>query len=230
MAQFFFLSFDKITGVDIHAQDIEGLLLAALLGAIIGLDREYRGKPAGFRTLMLVSMGAALFATVSFRMALKDPNGDSDVTRIASNIVVGIGFLGAGIIFRNGQDVKGLTTAATIWMAAAIGIACGIGTFTLAVVSTVITWITLFVLHYIERTAEQYSITERYKITAQIEDGLLISSDDYFETKSHSIKERKISKKGDSIIIEWTIRASRATHEAVIDKMVRDPRIVDLEH
>ena len=75
--------------------DIEKLLLAGVLGAIIGLDREYRSKPAGFRTLLLVSMGAALFTIVSYRMALLDPLGNSDVTRIASNIITGIGFIGA---------------------------------------------------------------------------------------------------------------------------------------
>src|SRR5581483_1844352 len=93
------------------------IALAAVLGGMIGLEREYRGYPAGVRTMALVCMGSAIFADMS-----RLYGGDD---RIAAGIVSGIGFLGAGLIFREGYSVKGVTTAATIWAAAAVGVALG---------------------------------------------------------------------------------------------------------
>ena len=103
---------------------IARVALAALLGGIIGLEREYRGYPAGVRTMALVCMGSAIFADMSRRYG-----GDD---RIAAQIVSGIGFLGAGLIFREGYSVKGVTTAATIWTVAAIGVALGIEAYIVA--------------------------------------------------------------------------------------------------
>jgi putative Mg2+ transporter-C (MgtC) family protein len=100
------------------------LLLAFLAGAIVGMEREQTDRPAGLRTHMLVSGGSALFTLVS--VALADGPGD-DRTRIASQIVTGIGFLGAGTIFRSGTSVRGLTTAAGLWTVAAIGMGIGVG-------------------------------------------------------------------------------------------------------
>jgi putative Mg2+ transporter-C (MgtC) family protein len=93
------------------------LVLAALLGAFVGIEREIRGYPAGVRTIALVALGSALFTEVS------SLTGEED--RIAAGIVTGIGFLGAGVIFREGYTVRGITTAATIWSAAAVGMAVG---------------------------------------------------------------------------------------------------------
>jgi putative Mg2+ transporter-C (MgtC) family protein len=104
--------------------------LAALLGAMLGLEREYRGYPAGVRTMALVCMGSALFADMSRLYGGND--------RIAAQIVTGIGFLGAGLIFREGFSVRGVTTAATIWCAAAVGIAVGIEAHIVAIFATLI--------------------------------------------------------------------------------------------
>jgi putative Mg2+ transporter-C (MgtC) family protein len=104
------------------------LALAAVLGAVIGLEREYRGYPAGVRTMALVCLGSALFADMSTLYL-----GDD---RIAAQIVTGIGFLGAGLIFREGYTVKGVTTAATIWTTAAVGVAIGIEAYLVAIFAT----------------------------------------------------------------------------------------------
>jgi putative Mg2+ transporter-C (MgtC) family protein len=106
------------------------LALAAFLGAMIGLEREYRGYPAGVRTIALVCMGSALFAEMS-----RLYSGDD---RIAAQIVSGIGFLGAGLIFRDGFSVRGVTTAATIWAAAAVGVAIGIEAYIVAIFAALI--------------------------------------------------------------------------------------------
>ena len=105
------------------------LLLAGALGAVIGLERELRGYPAGIRTIALVTLGACLFTDVSQLMG-----GDD---RVAAQIVTGIGFIGAGVIFREGAGVRGITTAATIWAAAAVGMAVAIELYVVAVAGAV---------------------------------------------------------------------------------------------
>jgi putative Mg2+ transporter-C (MgtC) family protein len=122
------------------------LLLSAGLGAAIGLEREYRRKPAGLRTNILISIGSALFTILSLSMTA----GIGDTSRVAGQIVTGIGFLGGGAILRNRDTVHGMTTAATIWVNAAIGIACGIGQYQLAIATTALTLLVLVVLPPIE--------------------------------------------------------------------------------
>jgi len=119
------------------------IFVAALLGGLIGLEREYRSKEAGFRTHFLVAMGSALFMVVSaygFSDAMNNELQRWDVSRVAAQVVSGIGFIGAGtIIFRKTENiVSGLTTAAGVWVVAAIGLACGGGMYKLAIVSTVL--------------------------------------------------------------------------------------------
>jgi len=128
------------------------LLIAAGLGAVIGLEREFRQKPAGLRTNILIAMGAALFTTMSIMIA-EEHGGTPD--RIAAQIVTGIGFLGAGAIMRIGKSVHGMTTAATIWVNAAIGMAVGSGAYAVAATTTMITMIVLLVLPPIENYFER---------------------------------------------------------------------------
>jgi putative Mg2+ transporter-C (MgtC) family protein len=123
------------------------LLLAAALGAAIGLEREYMRKPAGLRTNILIAVGSAVFTIVS--MALGSHGDTPD--RIAAQIVTGVGFLGGGAILRSGKTVQGMTTAATIWVNSAIGMAAGAGEYGLAAGSTIVTLIVLGVLPPIER-------------------------------------------------------------------------------
>jgi putative Mg2+ transporter-C (MgtC) family protein len=112
------------------------LLLAALLGGVLGYQREHQGKAAGIRTHMLVAMGAALFVLVPQQGGMEI----DDMSRVIQGVIAGIGFLGAGAIIKNKdeENVQGLTTAAGVWMTAAIGIACGLGREMTAVLSTVL--------------------------------------------------------------------------------------------
>lgn len=129
------------------------LLLAAVLGAAIGFEREIKGKEAGLRTHILICMGACLFTEMS--VALAGPEASAaDRTRIAAQIVTGIGFLGAGSILRTGNQVRGLTTAATIWVVAAIGIAIGAGEYVAAVGTTALVLVTLVPLRWWERRVD----------------------------------------------------------------------------
>lgn len=135
------------------------LLLAAALGAIIGLERELRNKEAGLRTNILITMGSALFTIMSSEMA--GPGGDPG--RIAAQIVTGIGFLGGGAILHTKGAIQGLTTAATIWMNAAIGVACGGGRYRLATVATVVTLLTLVALVPVDRWLDTRKRPQRVK-------------------------------------------------------------------
>ncbi len=121
------------------------LMLAAILGSLIGLERERRDKSAGLRTHMLVAVGACLFTSLS---AFAFPDGDP--TRIASNIVTGIGFLGAGVIYKGEGRMRELTTAASIWVTAAMGMAVGSGEWFLAIFVTLMVWVILAILRRLE--------------------------------------------------------------------------------
>jgi putative Mg2+ transporter-C (MgtC) family protein len=124
------------------------LLLAALLGGAIGMEREWRNKEAGLRTNILIAIGSALFTLMSIE--LTDAK-TGDTSRVAAQIVTGIGFLGAGAIMRTNSGIQGLTTAATIWVNAAIGVATGGGEYHLAVIATAVTLVVLLVLQPIEK-------------------------------------------------------------------------------
>ena len=132
------------------------LLAAAAMGALLGINREHHGKPAGLKTLTLVSVGAASFMLVSLELFL--PVADAregvslvDLTRVVQGVVGGIGFLGAGSIIQARGSVVGMTTAATIWTVGAIGLACGLGQYRLALAVTLLTWLVLVGLGYVER-------------------------------------------------------------------------------
>lgn len=142
------IAFDTIT--------LGKLLLAAILGGVIGLEREIHGRPAGFRTHLLVSLGACLYVitSVHFYTVYGNFNGNVspgvDPGRVAAQVVTGIGFLGAGAIIREKLSVRGLTTAACLWLAAAIGVACGVGLFGISMVVTVMSLVSLLLLKRVE--------------------------------------------------------------------------------
>ncbi len=136
--------------------DIIPALLAVGCGAIIGIERQFKHKPAGLRTNIMICLGAAVFTVISEKMSL----GTQDsVTRIAAQIVTGVGFLGAGAVIQDRGGIHGLTTAATIWLVASIGMACGARLYYLAVITTVLALVVLIGLgrvdKYLNRNDEQ---------------------------------------------------------------------------
>lgn len=141
------------------SEEITQLLLAMILGGAIGMEREIRDKAAGFRTLILISAGACLFTMFSVQLA-----GDKDPTRIAANIVTGIGFLGAGVIMRDGGQIKGLTTASTIWLVAALGMGVGSGNLVFSMVATLIFLVVLWFFPLLERLMSIIADVHTYRI------------------------------------------------------------------
>jgi putative Mg2+ transporter-C (MgtC) family protein len=145
-----------MTFPDFEIAMVGRLLLASLLGGLIGLERELHGRPAGFRTHLLVSLGSALFVAVSIyfykefgQFGAGMPVG-VDPGRVAAQVVTGIGFLGAGAIIHEKASIRGLTTAACLWVAAAIGVACGAGMFLISTVVTAIALLSLLALKRVE--------------------------------------------------------------------------------
>jgi putative Mg2+ transporter-C (MgtC) family protein len=140
------------------------LFIAALLGGLIGLEREYREKAAGLRTHFLVALGSALFMIISaygFDGALTDSHMRLDVSRIAAQVVSGIGFIGAGTIIFQKNAVHGLTTAAGVWVTAAIGLTCGAGMYLLALSATLLVLVGLEAFNYLLKILDKRHEEER---------------------------------------------------------------------
>jgi putative Mg2+ transporter-C (MgtC) family protein len=143
----------------LHTEDLLKILLAILAGGAIGIEREIRDKAAGFRTLIFICVGAALFTIFSERLA-----GTNDPTRIASNIVVGVGFLGAGVILREGGKVIGLTTASTIWLVAALGMGIGGSQYAFTLLAVGIMMVVLWLFPRVEHAVENYYEERTYEV------------------------------------------------------------------
>lgn len=123
------------------------MVVALVIGLVLGSERQYRGHPAGLRTMALISAGSCLFTGLGL---LPEFAGKTDPTRIAAQIVTGVGFLGAGSILRQGEEVRGLTTAASIWVVASLGMAVGFGYYGVAIVAVLLVLIVLVLLKPVE--------------------------------------------------------------------------------
>lgn len=194
------------TYIDLTAR----LLLALFLGGAIGIEREYRAKEAGFRTHFLVALGSALFCVVSqygFGVDLKDSS------RVAAQVVSGIGFLGAGTIIFQKNVVRGLTTAAGLWVTAAIGLACGTGMFVAAVITTAMVLLGLEVLNF--WIPQLGAITIELSFSAPSLDSVkqLIKcmKQDGVEVHSYELKDRRTSK-GEFLEVNMELKAKRGFH------------------
>jgi len=151
------------------------LVLAMLVGGAVGLEREATGQIAGLRTHMSVALGAALFAVVSaysfaeFIGPRADTNYQVDVTRVASNVVTGVGFLGGGAIIKLGASIRGLTTAASMWVTAAIGLAIGLGNYTAGFASAVALLFALTVLRGRRRWVRRFSRKQAVRLEVTVD-------------------------------------------------------------
>jgi putative Mg2+ transporter-C (MgtC) family protein len=201
-------------------EDIYKLLLAVLLGSVVGAEREYRTKSAGFRTLVLVCVGSALFTIFSLRMGGLN-NGD----RIAANIITGIGFLGAGAIFRGQSGVSGITTATTIWMVAALGMGVGAGEFILCAIATVVVLMVLLGFTYLENIIDVYHQTRTYRITCTFRDESLYHYEELFTSCNLKARRGKQSRVGDDITGTWVVQGSQKAHDLLTEKLLADKEI-----
>ena len=201
------------------------LLLAALLGGIIGIEREIRDKPAGLRTNMLICMGSALFMTVSTRAA--EMLG-GDPLRIAAQIVTGIGFLGAGAVLHSHGFVVGLTTAATIWVVSGVGMALGAGMYTVAIFATAITLVTLYFLSFIEEKIQGRKMYNYALVVSDLHHALESINKVLLES-SVSAASFTFKKKADHCRIWFNLLASREANLKIIQQLSAIPEITQVE-
>lgn len=200
------------------------LLVACILGGIIGFEREYtRHTPAGFRTHILVSLGACLIMLISlFTLEAYGDKIDVDVTRIGAQVVSGIGFLGAGAIIRHGVSVRGLTTAASVWAVACIGLACGIGFYVGAVISTLLIWL---VLMYLKIVKTKFHIKSKI-IQIEADTDIMVPLNELFQDLKLDIKSIEVLKdnSGNKKILCQLERTGK-----VIDYAMLSSKIMELE-
>ena len=199
------------------------IVFAVLIGGMIGAEREFRDKAAGFRTIILITVGSALFTIFS---ASLDPGFTR--TRIAANIVTGIGFLGAGAIVREHGRIGGLTTAATIWLAAALGMGIGAGELVFVAASTLIVIIVLLVFPRLEVAIDRIRESRIYKIvvsTANVEK--IDKINEAFAAHELHVYEHHQSKTGNTIVGTWHTIGSPKHHEQFSLLMVKDRDIED---
>ncbi len=207
--------------MQIPSELLEKLLLSMLIGGIIGAEREFRSKSAGFRTMMLISMGATLFTMVSL-----DFGGNSTADRIASNIVVGIGFVGAGVIFVAADSrVNGITTAATIWVTASLGMAIGAGKEKLAIIACIMVLVILLIFTRIEDMIERRNQIRTYRIVCLFENTTLHRYEDLFRVHHLRHKRSRQTKSGDMITGEWLVQGSESSHRACVKDILLDERV-----
>lgn len=203
--------------------DIRHILIALVVGALVGAEREYRSKSAGFRTMILVCLGSCLFTILSTRIGYP-----ASTDRIAANIITGIGFLGAGVIFKEENRVAGITTATTIWMVAALGMAIGAGHYQATIVSTVAVLIVLMLVP-VQGVFERLKTKRHYKIACVYRHETLQKYEHLFRQFRLRAIRGPQARVGDMIIGNWDVTGPEKHHEQIIRHLLDDPDIQEFE-
>jgi putative Mg2+ transporter-C (MgtC) family protein len=196
---------------------IARLLVACAMGGVVGLEREWRHKASGLRTNILICMGAALFTMLSAVIA-----GDlsSNKGQVASNIVQGIGFLGAGLILHTRNRVLGLTSAATVWVVAAIGMACGAGLYLEAVIATMIVYFALRFIGVLESRAKWKRFPMLYEVRGSDEETMFAGILTVLDREHLRLNIVERDKVGMLERVTFTVSASSARHRELLAKLI----------
>lgn len=210
-----------------YAQDLLSLTVALALGAFIGLERELSDKAAGLRTNILICVGSCLFAILSRQFASAT---GADSTRIAAQIVSGIGFLGAGAIMREGEHVTGLTTAATIWVVAAIGVAAGFGFFSLAAAAAAMTLVVQGVFPHLDTMIDELRQRHTFKITSELDDDGLEEIKTIFRNSDVKVLRRKLMKRANLYYSEWYVAGPRLEQKNVVRLLLDNKHVRELTY
>jgi putative Mg2+ transporter-C (MgtC) family protein len=200
------------------------LLISFAIGTAIGLEREYRSKAAGLRTMIMICLGSTIFTELSIILGGGIPD------RIASNIVTGVGFLGAGVIFKDGLNVSGLTTATTIWICAALGMAVGAGEYFIAIVSTGVVVIVLSVFNKAQELIEKIHQARVYRITYTHTHDLTTSVSSWLREQRISFKKKKCVKDKDQFVLVYEVFSSEKKLDAFTSYLQGDTRVTSYEY
>jgi len=214
--------FDRLQQIVVVNGAISRLLVACTLGAFVGLQREITRKAAGVRTNLLICMGSAFFTLLSAVLA---GDGNPDKGRVASNIVQGIGFLGAGLIIHNRSRVSGLASAASIFAVASIGMACGAGLFAAAAVAAIIVVLALEVVGFLERRANIKTYSLIYEARGQDKTRMLQSILDAMDSAGERLTDVEDDAIGELQRVSFLLVATKKQHERLRQKMLAEPAI-----
>ena len=211
----------------IAADDLNKLLLALVLGGLIGWERELYDKPAGFRTNTLICVGSTLFTIFSLKIGAI-PGTDS--ARIAAQIVSGIGFLGAGAIIRRGEAVLGLTTAATIWFVASIGMGVGAGYYVISSIGTALALAILLLFRKFEKLVDRFRTTRTYHVILSADDDAVGELNLALESCELKILGSKQVKSDNHYLYEITLSGPKAAHSPLLEKLLKSPTVKEVRY
>lgn len=197
--------------------------LVIVVGGLIGAEREHRSKSAGFRTMILICLGSYLFTLFSRFISPNTPD------RIASTIVTGIGFLGAGVIYRSENRINGITTAATIWVTAALGVGIAAQYYILVLVCTGFILIALLYLTRLEKIIDRSNQTRNYRIVCPCDEAMHHKYEKLFSENNLDFQRLQQIKTGDSFIGNWLVHGSEKNHERFIAVVLNDAHVKEFE-
>lgn len=205
-------------------QDVSKLVVSAIVGAAIGLEREYRGKIAGFKTMMMICLGSTLFTIFSIKMGT-----DLSHDRIAANIITGIGFIGAGAIFKDRENmVSGLTTATIIWIIAAIGMGIGSGEMLFSITTAVLVLLLMMLSPILERRVDAMhkvrSITIRFTHSHKV-----VSIEEAIRSSGLKTKKTRVQKDKEGVVYTTHISGNEAELNGFVKLLLDDVDIISVE-
>lgn len=200
------------------------LLLSFFIGTAIGIEREYRSKAAGLRTMIMICLGSTIFTEISISIGASSPD------RIASNIITGIGFLGAGVIFKDNLTISGITTATTIWISAALGMAVGAGEYFIALAGSVVVLIVLTVFENAKQVISRIHQARTYKITIPQDDSFIVLLE--IELKKLNLKflQERQMKNTDDYVLLYEVFGSEKKLRAFNVFLSHDTRVKSYEY
>lgn len=206
----------RLESADVLSSTIVRLILAAFLGGAIGLEREFSHKPAGLRTNMFICFGSAMFTVLSVQLA-----GEyvGDHTRVAAQIIPGIGFIGAGSILHSRGSVQGLTTAATLFVVASIGMAAGGGMYLQAIFATILILVALQALGWFETRFNLKPLIMRYEALGATADGVMAEINRVLEEAHHTTESVQMGASSEGFRIFFTVDCTRKEHDDLLQKL-----------
>ena len=206
----------------LYPDDVIRLLVAFGLGGLLGFEREFHNKYAGLRTIILICVGSALFTIFSLNIG-------GDPGRIAAQVVTGVGFIGAGVIIHEAGQVRGLTTASTIWLAAALGIGAGSGYLFFSLIATLLALLVLWVLPRLELLITKIRVIRMYQITTAADKAARDHVLEQFRRAELSVEQESEEKRGIEMVCVWIARGSPEAHQRLVNEMLADPQVLAYE-
>jgi putative Mg2+ transporter-C (MgtC) family protein len=204
---------------------LEKVVFAIIIGGIIGAEREYRSKSAGLRTMILICVGATVFTVVSLLIG-----SPSSPDRVASNIVTGIGFVGAGVIYKMENRLSGITTAASIWVTASLGMAIGAGHYWVASIGCGVTILVLLAFQFLDKWIDHHNLIRDYKIVYNYDPDTFSRFDGLFKEYKLEAHNKKRGKSGNQITGFWKVSGSKENHRKFIEFILKDNTVTEFEY